>query len=198
MEKAGAVIKKMPWWPFVVGGLALLIFGILAIAWPDITVAVLVAVFGAIALVDGVFTTAGGLASHENKTLRWYLVAAGLFSIIIGLLILVWPDITAKVVLYIIATFAVVAGATRALTAAFWPEERRSDRIVLIVLGVLGLAFGIVIFVWPAAGALAIVWLIGLWAIVFGVAAMIVGFQIRTANQRLAKVAESSQAAPKR
>ena len=180
-------MAEVRWWPFVLGGLALVLFGILAIAWPDITVNVMVIVFGVIALVDGVFTTAGGLVSRDDLTPRWFLVMAGIFSIIIGALILIWPGITAQVVLYIIATYAVVAGATRILTAAFWPDERRSDKMVLILSGLVSLAFGILIFAWPAAGALTIVWLIGLWAIISGVVAIITGFEIMNLNRRMVK-----------
>lgn len=198
MEQARTATTKIPWWPFVMGGLALLLFGILAIVWPDITVEVMVIVFGAIALVDGVFTTAGGLTSHEDQPLRWFLIVAGVFSIVIGALILIWPDITAKVVLYIIATFAVITGATRTLAAAFWPQGRRSDKVTLILSGLVSLAFGVLIFAWPASGALAIVWLIGLWAIIFGVIAIVVGFEVLSLNRRLGQGGTPSRsAAPK-
>lgn len=187
MEEAKISAKKIPWWPFVVGGLALVIFGIMAIVWPDITVITLVVLFGAVALVDGVFTIAGGLTSTEDQTMRWFLVVAGVFSVIIGVLILIWPDITGKVVLYIIGTFAVVSGITRTLTAMFWPLERRSDKWLLVISGLLGIAFGVLIFAWPASGALAIVWLIGLFAIIFGVVVMVLGFEVLNVNRRLRK-----------
>lgn len=179
--------RNMPWWSFVVGGLALLVFGILAIVWPGITISVLVIMFGAIALVDGVFTAAGAVASRENQALRWFLLVSGVVSIIIGALILIWPGITAKVVLYVIAAFAVIAGVTKILAATFWPQERRTDRLALILSGLVSLTFGVLIFAWPAAGALAIVWLIGLWAIIFGVGAMILGFEVLGVNRRLAR-----------
>jgi len=187
LEQTKAQAKKIPWWPFVIGGLALVIFGIMAIVWPDITVITLVVLFGAVALVDGVFTIAGGLANTEDQTMRWFLVLSGVFSIVIGVLILIWPDITAKVVLYIIATFAVVSGVARTLAAMIWPQERRSDKVLIIVSGLLGITFGVLIFAWPASGALAIVWLIGLFAIIFGAVVMVLGFEVMNVNRRLTK-----------
>ena len=175
-----ATIQRIPWWPFVLGGLALLAGGIVALIWPDITLIVVVILWGAIALVDGVFTALGGMFTRGG--LRWFLLLAGVISALIGVAILAWPDITALVVMYIIGGWAVLAGVMRILTAMFWPQERKADKWLLVLSGLISVTLGVLIVAWPAAGAVAIVWLIGIYAIIFGVLLIAVGFNTRRLN----------------
>lgn len=174
-----ATMQRVPWWPFVLGGLALLAAGIVAIIWPDITLAVLVILWGAVILVDGVFAVLAGLFSRASSALRFFLLLTGVISIMIGLCILVWPGITALVVLYIIGAWAIIAGVMKVLTAMFWPEERKEDRWLLILSGLIAITFGALIIAWPATGALAIVWLMAIFAIVFGLTLVGTGFSVR-------------------
>jgi uncharacterized membrane protein HdeD (DUF308 family) len=176
-----ATMQRIPWWPFVLGGLALLAGGIVALIWPDITLIVLVILWGAIALVDGASTALGGI--FTRGALRWFLLLSGVISALIGAAILAWPDITALVLLYIIGAWAVIAGVMKFLSAMFWPEERKADRWLLVLSGLISVTLGVLILAWPAAGAIAIVWLIGIYAIIFGVLLVAVGFNVRRLNR---------------
>lgn len=186
MQREG-VVQRIPWWPYLLGGIALVVFGILAIVWPDITVTVFVIAFGAVVLVEGVFMSAGALVSREDQTLRWFLLLTGVVSIVIGVLILIWPNITAQVVLYIIATWAVLSGLMKMVTGIFWPQQRGADRWLLMLGGVVAIIFGILLFAWPVAGALAITWLIGLFAIILGIMLTIEAFEVLGTNRQLTK-----------
>lgn len=175
-----ATMQRIPWWPFVLGGLALLAGGIIALIWPDITLIVIVILWGSIALVDGVFTAIGGMFTRGG--LRWFLLFAGVISAAIGAAILAWPDITALVLLYIIGAWAVLAGVMRVLTAMFWPQERKADKWLLVFSGLISITLGVLILAWPAAGAIAMIWLIGIYAIIFGVLLIATGFNVRRLN----------------
>lgn len=175
-----ATKQRMPWWPLILGGLALIAGGIAAVIWPDITLFVLVILWGVIALVDGVLTAIGALFTRGG--LRWFHLLAGVASALIGIAILSWPDITALVVTYLIGAWAVLAGVTRILSAMFWPQERKTDRWMLVLTGLISLILGVLILAWPAAGAIAIVWLIGIYAIIFGVLLVATGFNVRRLN----------------
>lgn len=173
--------SRIPWWVFALQGLVLLIFGILAIVLPGITLLVLMIAFGAFLLVDGVFAVAGSIVSRKTKW--WLLLPAGVVSIVIGILVLAWPDITALVLLYLIALWAVIAGVMQILTAIFWPAERKTDRWLLVLGGLVALGFGVLMFAWPAAGALAIIWLIAVFAILFGIMRLGLAFSVRKSTK---------------
>jgi uncharacterized membrane protein HdeD (DUF308 family) len=175
-----ATMQRIPWWPFVLGGLALIAGGIIALIWPDITLFVLVILWGSIALVDGVFTAIGAMFTRGG--LRWLLLLAGVASALIGIAILSWPGITALVVMYLIGAWAVLAGVMRILSAMFWPQERKTDRWMLVLTGLISIILGVLILAWPATGAIAIVWLIGIYAIIFGVLLVATGFNVRRLN----------------
>ena len=105
------IVFTSSWWALVLRGLAAIAFGILAFLWPHITVTVLVFLWGAYALVDGVFAIAAGIKSYEKSKRWWVLLLEGLLSVAAGVLAFVIPGITALVLLLLIAAWAIVTGA---------------------------------------------------------------------------------------
>lgn len=164
------------WWILVLRGLAAVIFGVLAYVWPGVTIAVLVLFFGAYALWDGVFALVGAFRSEDKR--RWSLVLEGLVGIAAGLFTFFWTDAAALVLLFVIGAWAVFTGVFEIVTAIRLREEIEGEWLMLIS-GVLSILFGIALFVWPAAGLLAVTWLIGAYALLFGLLLIILGFRLR-------------------
>ncbi|MET0417635.1 MAG: HdeD family acid-resistance protein [Actinoplanes sp.] len=169
------------WWVVVLRGIAAVLFGVLALVWPGPTVLALVLLFGAYALVDGVFTLASALGRNRDGTRtgsRGWLIVQGIAGILMGILTFVWPDATALVLLWLIAAWALITGVLQVVAAVRLRREMRHEWL-LALSGVLSVVFGILLIVWPAAGALAVVTLIGAYAIVFGIALLMLGLRLR-------------------
>jgi uncharacterized membrane protein HdeD (DUF308 family) len=162
------------WWMFALRGIAAVLFGILAFAWPGITLTVLVLLFGAYALVNGVLALISAFRTRHDH--RWGLLLEGLVGIAAGLVTFFVPGLTALALVYIIAAWALVTGVLQ-LIAAVRLRKVIHDEWWLILSGVASLIFGILLAAMPAAGALALVWLIAAYAIVFGV--LMIGLAVR-------------------
>jgi len=181
------------WWHFAVrGGLAIL-FGVVALIWPDSTKLALVLMFGAFAMTDGIFAVATGIAAREYFTRWWALLLEGLTGIVTGLLTFFWPDITALVLLYFIAAWAVITGIFE-IVAAIQLRHVISGEWAMILNGLLSIVFGILLFVFPAAGTVSVVWLIGIYAIAAGIISMIFAFRLRDLSHDLKSVVHAAGA----
>src|SRR5207302_6637405 len=168
------------WWVIGLRGLAAIVFGILAFAWPGMTLAVLVLLFGAYALVDGVLTLLAAFRGDAQH--RVAMLIEGVISVLAGLAAFAWPGLTALVLLYIIAFWAIVTGVLE-IFAAIRLRRAISNELGLIIGGVLSVAFGVVLFLAPGTGALAVVFLIGAYAIVFGIALLGLAWRLRGHHQ---------------
>ncbi len=167
------------WWAVAIRGAAAIIFGILALIWPSITFTVLVLFWGAYALVDGVFATISVLTRHAGGNHRWLLLLEGIAGILAGIVTFLYPGLTGVVLLYLIAAWAIVTGILEILAAIRLRAEITNEWL-LAIAGVVSVIFGIVVALFPAAGALAVVWLIGAYAIVFGFLLLFVAFRLRS------------------
>jgi len=151
-------------------GAAALTFGVLTLTWPGITLLALVLLWGAFALFDG-FTLVGALfssASHESRGTKAILALQAGVSIAAGLLTFLWPGITAFVLLFVIAAWAIVNGGFE-IAAAIRLRKELKHEWLLVAAGILSIGFGALLVITPGAGALAITWLIGWFAIMSGV-----------------------------
>jgi uncharacterized membrane protein HdeD (DUF308 family) len=163
------------WWLLLLRGIAAIIFGILAFAWPGITLLSLVILYGAYALVDGVLAIAAAIGGG-GTTPRWWLVVVGLLGIAAGLLTFFWPQITALVLLMFIGAWALIHGVFEIIGAIRLRKEIDNEWM-LILSGALSVLFGAAMLIMPGAGALALIWVIGAYSIIFGI--LFVGFAFR-------------------
>jgi len=177
------IVFASSWWALVLRGLAAIAFGILAFAWPGLTLTVLVFLFGAYSLVDGAFAIAAGIKSHPQTQRWWVLLVEGILSVIAGVMAFALPALTALVLLLLIAAWAIITGVLE-IGAAIQMRKYVTGEWLLVLAGVASVVFGIVLLVNPFAGALAVVWLIGAYAIVFGLLLTILGFKLRGLMQR--------------
>jgi uncharacterized membrane protein HdeD (DUF308 family) len=169
---------KRHWWVPVLRGVAAIIFGVMAFAYPGLTLAVLVILFGAWVLVDGIFRIIGAIGHRSDPDWGWQLVI-GILGIIIGFLTFHAPGITALALVIYIAAWALMIGATEIVVAIKLRREIKGEWF-LILMGVVSILFAIMLLWNPLPGALALIWLIGSYAIVFGVLGIIFGFRLRS------------------
>ncbi len=175
------------WWLVVLRGVIAIIFGILVVLRPGITVLALTIFFGAYALVDGFFAVIAALTHHTGSQRWWVLLLEGVAGIAAGILTFVWPGLTALVLLYFIAAWALVTGVLEIVGAI---ELRReiTNEWLLVLSGIASVLFGLLLAIFPRAGALAIVWLIGAYAIVFGILLLALGLRLRGIHPKAARV----------
>lgn len=167
------------WWILVVRGIAAVVFGVLALASPGISLLALVLLWGAYAVIDGVTSVVlAARAGREGRRWGW-LFFEGLISVGAGVVTAIWPGISAVALLMLIAVWAVITGIAEIVAAIELRHVIRGEWL-LGVSGLLSIAFGVFAMVSPGAGALAIVTIIGAYAIAFGVLLATLGFRIHS------------------
>jgi uncharacterized membrane protein HdeD (DUF308 family) len=177
-------------WAIGLHGLASVALGVMILAWPGISVYALTIVFGVFTLATGVVEFGAGLTTEGKKERRW-LIVAGLLGIVVGLLVIVWPEISALALLYVIGAYAVALGILFIGASFQLPLDGR-DTALTILTGFVSIVFGIVIFAKPGAGALAVLALIAAFALVTGVSELVVAIAGEKLLERKAKkVAQS-------
>ncbi len=167
------------WWAIALRGLFAVLFGVAAFVWPGITLVVLVLLWGAYALVDGIFALVAAVRAAERRGTWWPLVLEGILGIVAGVLTFIWPGITALVLLYLIAAWAILTGIAE-IVAAVRLRRVLTGEWLLGLAGVVSIIFGVLLIVFPGAGALAVIWLIGAYALVFGIVLIVLGFRLRS------------------
>jgi uncharacterized membrane protein HdeD (DUF308 family) len=170
------------WWTFILRGLLAIAFGILAFVAPVWGLAILVALFGAWALVDGVASVWTGIRTRSVDRNWWLEILEGLVSIVAGLIAFVLPGFAAEVLVILIAVWAIVPGVFQIWAAIRLREQIRGE-FWLGLAGVASILFGVILLVFPAGGALALVWLIGSGAIAIGVFLTILGWRLRGVHE---------------
>jgi uncharacterized membrane protein HdeD (DUF308 family) len=163
------------WWLLLLRGIAAIIFGVLTFVWPGITLLTLVLLYGAYALVDGVLAIVAAITGDAPAP-RWWLAIVGLLGILVGILTFVWPGITAVVLLLFIAGWAIATGILQ-IVGAIRLRKEIDNEWLLIASGVLSVLFGLILVVQPGAGALALLYVIGFYAVLYGI--LLVGFSLR-------------------
>jgi uncharacterized membrane protein HdeD (DUF308 family) len=166
-------------WPTLAlrGSLAIL-FGVMALVWPELTLRVLVYLFGIYALVDGLVYVFHAVISQPQHRGWWLPLLGGLAGVAVGIAVFVWPLLTAVLLLVFIAVRAIILGALDILFAIKWREEAMGLGL-LVLGGAVSVGFGLFVLLRPGAGALALFWLVALYAIVVGVVQIILAFFVR-------------------
>lgn len=172
------------WWILALRGLCAIIFGILAFAWPAITLKVLVLLYGAYALVEGILSIIAAVSKREGSGLPWWaLLLEGLLGIAAGIVTFAWPGITALFLLFLIAAWAIVAGIFEIIAAIRLRKEIEGE-LWLALSGIVSVIFGVLLFVRPGTGALTVVWLIGSYAVFFGILQLALAFKLKRFKER--------------
>ena len=167
------------WRMLALRGILAIIFGLIAITVPGIALLAFIYVFGAYALIDGIIAVVVSLRERGSLG-RWgWVLFEGILSILVGIVAFVYPGLTALVLLYLVAIWAILTGIIEIVTA-FAIREYISREWALVLAGVLSIVFGIILIIFPGAGLLSILWLVGIYAIVFGVLFIIRAFQLRS------------------
>ena len=166
------------WWAVALRGAAALIFGFLTVLWPDISLTALVLLFGSFAIVYGVFNIITAVRRRRGERQWWALLLEGLVSVAVGTVTLIIPDLTALALVYVIAAWAILTGILE-IAAAIMLRRYIRGEWWLALAGVLSVAFGAVLAIWPGVGALALVLWIGAYAIVLGIFLVALGVKLR-------------------
>jgi uncharacterized membrane protein HdeD (DUF308 family) len=182
LADAGFLLRN--WWALVIRGALAVVFAIITFVDPRISIAALVLVFGAYAFVDGVTTLISGFRrrgalANAVEPPRWLLILEGLAGIAAGVVTLFWPAITAVALVYIVAAWSLVSGGLK-IAAAIQLRKVVKGEWLLALAGVATIALGVMLFMMPAIGLLALVFWIGAYALVFGITLITLGFRLRS------------------
>ena len=170
------------WWALALRGLAAIVFGVLAFVWPGITLWALVLLFGAYMLVDGIFAIVAAVRAAGREARWWLLLVEGVLGVLAGLVAFLLPGITALALLYLVAAWAIFTGILQIVGAVRLRREIEGEW-ALILGGVLSVIFGVLLAVLPGPGILALVWLIGAYAVVSGVLLIVLAFRVRNRDE---------------
>lgn len=176
-NRAMSRLLAQNWWLLALRGICALIFGAIAILWPGITVAALVILFAAYMLADGILAIISAVRAGRRHQ-RWgLLVVEGILDLIVGAIAIVWPLITIVAFIYLLAAWAIVTGGLM-FTAAF-RLQLEHGRWLLGLAGLVSVVWGVLLLVWPLAGAVVLALWLGAYALVFGITMLILAFRLR-------------------
>ena len=179
-----AAVLARNWWVLLLRGIVAILFGALTLASPGISLASLVLLFGAFCLADGLMAAWTALSNRKQKENGWLLLIGGLLGIGVGLLTIFQPAVTGLALLSYIAIWAITTGVVQLLTAIRLRQEIANEWM-LILAGLASVALGALLMLRPGAGALAVLWLIGSYAIVFGLLLVVLALEVRSVSRRL-------------
>ena len=166
------------WWLLLLRGIASIIFGVLAFAWPGLTLVTLVLFYGAFALVDGVIALVAAFSGGAKPLPTWWLVIVGLLGIAAGIVTFMMPGITALLLIIFIGAWALVHGVFE-IIGAIQLRKEIDNEWMLILSGVVSVLFGLIVLIAPGAGALGLVWVIAAYSIVFGISFVALAFRLK-------------------
>jgi uncharacterized membrane protein HdeD (DUF308 family) len=168
------------WWVIATRGVAAIAFGVLTIAWPQLTIVTLVLLFGAYALIDGVSSIIAVLRGDpETRGRGVWIAGIGIVGILAGVYTFLFPGLTTLALLYVVAAWAIVTGVLQVL-AAIWLRREIEGELLLALGGILSVAFGALLIIAPGAGIMSLLFVVAIWAIIFGVS--LIGLAIRMRN----------------
>ena len=171
------------WWALLLQGISAVLFGLCALLVPGFTLLLLICLFGFYALLDGVFAIIAGVRAAQRQERWWPTALAGLAGVLAGLVTLLLPGMTAVVLLYVMALWAIVIGALE-IAAAIRLRHVIEGEVLLILNGIVTVAVGVLLIAWPGSGLLALMWVVGVYAMLRGV--ILVALSLRLRRHHLA------------
>ena len=167
------------WWLLALRGLFAILFGIVILAWPALTIEILVIIYGVFALVGGILSMIIGLFSIGKNSNWWLMFLEGVLGFIVGGIVLKWPAMSLLLLIIIIALWAIISGIAQIITAFFVRQQIKNEWLMALS-GLISLLFGLLLFSWPISGIIVLSWLIGFYALLLGIFLIVFGFQIKT------------------
>lgn len=180
MTRSYADIAKGAWIWAVVRGVLAIIFGIIALLAPITTAIVLAIVIGIFAIVDGIVDLVDAFR-HRGTSGVGLRVFLGIVSLLFGILILVWPGKTLAFLVILIGIWSILIGILQIVANVSIRKEAPGAWVWGVISGVLGVIFGVLVLFWPGLGLLTLIFLMGIWAIIFGISLIVLGIQVRKA-----------------
>jgi uncharacterized membrane protein HdeD (DUF308 family) len=176
--RSASPMSALAWGALGIGGILAIVLGLVAIIWPEVTLTVVVVLLGVYAFVTGIFTVLVGAVWPPGWGLRWPMVLHGVLGIVVGALVFIRPEAASLVLLYLIAAWAIISGVLQIAEAV---RLRRviPDEWGLILGGIASLVFGVLLAIWPKEGLVALVWIFGVFAVVFGAAQLVLANRVR-------------------
>lgn len=172
------------WWAVVIRGIAAIIFGILALLFPPAAIFALIVLFGAYAFVDGVFAIVAAVRAAETHARWWPFFIEGVIGLVIAAITFFEPHITAIALYFTIAIWAFLTGILE-IVAATHLRKAIAGEVMLVISGILSILFGLLMVLFPLIGVLAVIYLIGAYAILFGVLFISLGLRLHTHHKAL-------------
>ncbi|MGH2467396.1 MAG: HdeD family acid-resistance protein [Candidatus Limnocylindrales bacterium] len=167
------------WWVFAVRGILAIAFGILAFVWPGLTLLILVTLFAAYVFVDGLDLLIALARGDAGARRHWVALGLmGIVGIIVGIVAFFLPGLTALSLLYIAAFWAIILGVIQ-VAAAIRLRHAISGELWMAIGGLISIAFGVYLVLFPGPGLLSLVWLVGLWGVIFGLTSIILAWRLR-------------------
>jgi uncharacterized membrane protein HdeD (DUF308 family) len=175
-------------------GIVALLFGLLAVVWPDLTLLWLVAMFAAYAIISGAVALYGAVKNRAMDKGWWLILFLGLVSVAAGVLAIFYPGLTALMLVLLMGANALVTGALQ-IAVAIRLRKAVSNEWLLVLSGVASIVFGGLVLIFPGAGALALVWLISFYAVLSGVLLLSLAFRVKGWGSKDDAVADHLQSA---
>ena len=179
-----AKLLSQYWWILLLRGILAILFGAVALAWPGLTLATLILFFAAFVFVDGVFDVFHAFSGRKENENWWVLLLEGLLGVAFGVITWMNPGITTLVLLLYIAFWAMATGVLKIIMAVRLRKEIEGEWW-MVLSGLASALFGVIMIARPGAGAMAVLWVIGAWAIVTGVFLVILSFAARSFGKKL-------------
>jgi uncharacterized membrane protein HdeD (DUF308 family) len=169
---------SLNWTALAIRGVVAIAFGVIAFVLPGLTLGVLILLFAAYAIVDGVSALITGLRHPTSKRPDWLLIAGGVAGIVVGIIAIFLPGITALFLVSLIGAWAIITGIAQ-IAIAWQLRKEIQGELVLALNGVVSVIFGLYLWLFPGLGAISLVWLIALFAVASGVMLLLLAFRMR-------------------
>jgi uncharacterized membrane protein HdeD (DUF308 family) len=176
-----AMVSRI-WWTVALRGVLAIVFGVVALFFTGSTLLALVYVFGIYAMLNGIFAIVAAVRAGEAH-LRWgWLAVAGIVGVAAGIVSLLWPGITALAVVLVVAGWAIIIGVAEIAFALSWPSTLAHPWLAALS-GAVSVVYGVLLAVWPRSGAVALTWLLGIYAIVYGAMLLYYAYRLQALRQ---------------